>query len=157
MKEVEISTSGNFDVMNPNDPKEPLMGDDGQPVKEKREGTFVVMFPENAQEAIDVYGEKIVYDIFEAKLRVRVQDEARRDLGSGEFRPDKYRDWRPDETRTRGPARKPETLEKQFDLLPESEQQKFVESLMARMGIQLDPSVFATAGAEAEVQEEEVQ
>jgi hypothetical protein len=82
-----------------------LTDNDGKPTgeKEARATTFTIETPDNLAEAVNQWGEDLVFNIFDAKLTIKIQDAARSMLkGDTPATPDEIQEamdaWTPTES-----------------------------------------------------------
>jgi len=105
---------------------------DGNDLAEKREADFTLdNVPETMDEAVEMYGEDTVQELFWRSFDVKAQGAARSLLKRG-FSPEQVQeemaDWRPDVTR-RTTSSADRSLEDQFEDLAADEQEELLEKL----------------------------
>lgn len=92
---------------------------------------------DSLDEAIDLYGEKTVYEMYESQYGQKIQNAARALLRSGypaDEVKDEMSDWRPDVTRrrTKDPSK---SVEQNFNKLDEDQQLAVLERLKEKAGL----------------------
>lgn len=108
---------------------------DGKDLDEPREASFVLnSVPETMEEAVEMYGEETVQELFFRSFDVKAQGAARSMLKQGfskEQIQEKMGDWRPDESvRTGGSPDR--SIEDQFEDLDEEQQEEVLQKLAQR-------------------------
>jgi len=99
-------------------------------------GKLRVQRGDDLDEALDLYGQDFIYDLYTSQLKQKVQNAIRQRLTDGvrpEEIPDVMADYRPDKTSSRSKSPS-ETAEKNFDKLSEEDQIAFLERLQEKVG-----------------------
>lgn len=123
---MKVTTSGNFKIKDK----------DGNVVEQFSDKVEVQWnSPDSLQEAIDMYGEDTVFELFERNAVIKIQNEIRNALGNKvphEEIQRTFADWKPEPGRRRAPGAPKQSIDDQFESMSPEEQIALIQRLQAK-------------------------
>lgn len=140
MSPEKIKTSGNFKIlkMNPETKKEEPVMENGKEKKWSDEIELEVAMPDTLDEAVQMYTEDVVMDLFERNFIIKFQNAVRTDLGNKQNKEEMvitYANWKPEVGKRRGPGQSRQSrqsVDEQFDEMSRDDQVALIARLQAK-------------------------